>query len=171
VKVDLPAALPPRARSALIAFGVRSLAEAAGLSDAELLRIKGVGKAAVEVIRGEGGGPPAPTAGGVGHDALASGALAKELREEGRRLDFLIDLASHFVDLLAEKHSLAPHIVALAWDLALAFDQEAHRSAGVDLELHDGLRVRFAGKVCEVRLSPPPAGTEHRTVALVPVEG
>jgi hypothetical protein len=60
---DLPAGIGAPARRALTAAGYTSLSDLAGVSEAELLRLHGVGPKAVGILRGalEGRGTPMST--------------------------------------------------------------------------------------------------------------
>jgi hypothetical protein len=154
--------LPTRGHGALRKAKIRTLEDAAAKTDEELLALPGVGPETLAALRAAQGKEFFDVV--TDADLLERPKLPPMNQEMGWRM-------REVFRLLAATATPSPALVTVAADIAMAFEQELQRSAGVELELHEGLRVRFKGENWTVRIylrpgEEKPAGS--RVVLLVP---
>ena len=184
---DIPD-FPPRAAKALRGVGVETIEEASQFSAASLLALTGIGEKSLQDLTEAGWTEGDDDSLATGQPASGSEAAAElvekvfapagsYLDEQGEnlleKLFALDERAERFFLRLCDNATPSPQLVAAAFDLAVAFEQESDYANGSPVRLEDGLRVRHAGRNWTVRTSFKPGEEKPasmKTVALVAAE-
>jgi hypothetical protein len=117
-----------------------TVAGARGLSEKDLLAIKGIGKAALGIIKGEE------------NVSRETDAMPPPLQS----LPYSIqDDANRMLHLLAEKQTVTPAVVQEAWRLAQLHAEYA-KSGGGPVPVHDGMVVEYGGQTMILRTKMKP---------------
>jgi len=184
---DIPG-LHPRARKALLGLSVnrrpvQTVEDLEELGWKEVSLTRGVGESTLEVLRAAGfneDGFKHDPATAVGMRERSTQAFGEaEKAQQAVQVEVYRQMASpqrevralHILDKMAEREAVSPRLIALAWESAMAFGQEALRHQGVELTLHDDLPVSLHGQSYRIRTRVK-AGEEapkgSRMVLLVP---
>lgn len=169
--------LSPPALGALRKAKVRTLEAAAAKSNKELLAIPRFGKGSIPIVRRaaraagisyidepDGGPTLEMDLNVVRKEALSSLPPGRSLRDFGINVDAVpARIAEAILMKLLERMAPSTALVTLAWELALAFDQDRGRGALI----HDGMRASYNGQPCILRTAFKAGEAEPPAAAIV----